>query len=85
MSIATSQEREKASIQLRPETGFRGWQQLGSNVTRYEGAFQRDMHEALDFYREEDPSRVQVLRERSLPAGFVGMVVAAGMTVRCSH
>jgi len=31
-------------------------------VTRYDGGFQRDMHEALDFYREEDPARIQVLR-----------------------
>ena len=54
------QEHEKASIRIRPETGFRGWQQLGSNVTRYDGGFQRDMHEALDFYKEEDPLRVQV-------------------------
>ena len=73
-----SQEHEKAAIRIRPETGFRGWQQLGSNVTRYDGGFQRDMHEALDFYREEDPARVQVtVRARPLLCCIV-------FSLRCS-
>jgi hypothetical protein len=61
--MVAGQEHEKAAIRIRPDTGFRGWQQLGSNVTRYDGGFQRDMHEALDFYKEEDPLRVQVPRQ----------------------
>ena len=35
-----------------PSSGFRGYQQLGLNVTRYEGGFVRDWNEALDYYKE---------------------------------
>jgi hypothetical protein len=38
----------------------RGFQGLGANVTRYDGGFQRDWHEAIDLYKEEDPAEVQV-------------------------
>lgn len=45
----------KSELAIGAETGFRGYQGLGANVTRYDGGFQRDRHEALDLYREEDP------------------------------
>ena len=49
-------EEAKAAVALSRKTGFRGYQRLGSNVTRYgdggEGAFVRDHHAALDYYRE---------------------------------
>lgn len=51
---------QKLRIALRPETQYRGYQQLGDNVTRYDGGFQRDWHEAIDLYREVDPSLPQV-------------------------
>lgn len=50
----------KEEIALGPHTAYRGYQQLGANVTRYEGGFQRDWHEAIDLYREE-ADRVNVL------------------------
>ena len=43
----------KEQIALGPHTAFRGYQQLGANVTRYDGGFQRDWHEAIDLYKEE--------------------------------
>ncbi|EIE18553.1 Clavaminate synthase-like protein, partial [Coccomyxa subellipsoidea C-169] len=43
----------KQQIALGPETSYRGYQQLGSNVTRFDGGFQRDHHEAIDLYKEE--------------------------------
>ena len=43
----------KEQIALRPQTAYRGYQQLGANVTRYDGGFQRDWHEAIDLYKEE--------------------------------
>ena len=54
------QEQVKQQIALGPHTSFRGYQHLGSNVTRYEGGFQRDWHEAIDLYKEEDPQAVLV-------------------------
>ena len=50
----------KEEIALGPHTAYRGYQQLGANVTRYEGGFQRDWHEAIDLYREE-AERVKIL------------------------
>jgi isopenicillin N synthase-like dioxygenase len=38
------------------QKGFRGYQALGSNVTRYDGGFQRDWHEAIDLYKHFDES-----------------------------
>lgn len=43
----------KEEIALGPHTAYRGYQRLGANVTRYEGGFQRDWHEAIDLYKEE--------------------------------
>lgn len=43
----------KQEMSLGPETCYRGYQQLGSNVTRFDGGFQRDHHEAIDLYKEE--------------------------------
>ena len=47
------QEAVKNEILLTSSSHFRGYQPLGANVTRYEGGFQRDWHEAIDLYREE--------------------------------
>ena len=38
----------------------RGYQMLGANVTRYEGGFQRDWHEGIDLYKEEEAEDVKV-------------------------
>mmetsp|Transcript_69608 Transcript_69608/g.220396 ORF Transcript_69608/g.220396 Transcript_69608/m.220396 type:complete len:360 (+) Transcript_69608:26-1105(+) len=46
----------KREILLSPKTVYRGFQELGENVTRYEGGFQRDHHEAIDLYKEAAPS-----------------------------
>ena len=62
-----TQEHRKAEISIRPEAGFRGYQGMGTNVTRYDGGFQRDMHEALDLYREEDPVLVKVYLDSPPP------------------
>jgi len=48
---------QKQQLKLLPSTHYRGYQSLGQNVTRYidsDGTpkFQRDWHEALDYYRE---------------------------------
>ena len=59
-TVYSRQEHRKAEIAIRPDAGFRGYQGMGANVTRYDGGFQRDMHEALDLYREEDPALVKV-------------------------
>ena len=52
---APAQEVVKKQIDIGPHTHFRGYQALGANVTRYEGGFQRDWHEAIDLYKEADP------------------------------
>ena len=49
------QEHTKKQILIRPDTHYRGYQQLGANVTRYEDGYQRDWHEAIDLYRERSP------------------------------
>lgn len=48
---------QKERLALAPRTHYRGYQSLGQNVTRYldtsgNPKFQRDWHEALDYYRE---------------------------------
>ncbi|KAK9819032.1 hypothetical protein WJX74_007795 [Apatococcus lobatus] len=48
-------EEVKKQIDIGPHTHFRGYQALGANVTRYDGGFQRDWHEAIDLYKEADP------------------------------
>ncbi|DBA89756.1 TPA: hypothetical protein ACH3X2_004633 [Trebouxia sp. C0005] len=48
-------ELTKRQILIRPDTHYRGYQQLGANVTRYEDGYQRDWHEAIDLYREQSP------------------------------
>ena len=54
------QDHAKQQLALGPATHFRGYQQLGANVTRYDGGFQRDWHEAIDLYKEVDPQAVKV-------------------------
>lgn len=51
--VQIMQAHTKEQIALSPHTSFRGYQQLGANVTRYDGGFQRDWHEAIDLYKEE--------------------------------
>lgn len=48
-------EHIKKQILIKPDTHYRGYQQLGANVTRYEEDYQRDWHEAIDLYREQSP------------------------------
>lgn len=50
------QEEIKQQILIKPDTHYRGYQQLGANVTRYEEGYQRDWHEAIDLYREQSPN-----------------------------
>ena len=50
--MATLQDAQKRQIAIGPHTSYRGYQQLGTNVTRYGESFQRDWHEAIDLYRE---------------------------------
>ena len=51
----------KQSLSVSFSSGsFRGYQQLGANVTRYDGTYQRDWHEAIDLYYELDPDSCQV-------------------------
>ena len=47
-----TQEEVKAQIALSPATHYRGWQRMGTNVTRFDGGYQRDWHEAIDLYKE---------------------------------
>lgn len=42
----------KKAISISPAAHYRGYQDLGANVTRHDGGFQRDWHEAIDLYRE---------------------------------
>ena len=60
--IILVQLEEKLKIAMAPGTAFRGYQALGANVTRYEGGFQRDHHEAIDLYKEA-ASMVRVLHK----------------------
>jgi hypothetical protein len=50
--LPTPKDEIKRQIALTPGTSYRGYQALGSNVTRYEGGFARDWHEAIDLYKE---------------------------------
>lgn len=45
----------KHEIVMSPERHYRGYQALGSNVNRRERGYNRDQHEALDFYKEVSP------------------------------
>lgn len=42
----------KQQIAISPSKAYRGFQALGANVTRYDGGFQRDWHQAIDLYKE---------------------------------
>eukprot|EP00891_Asterochloris_glomerata_P003840 jgi/Astpho2/3840/e_gw1.00062.83.1_t len=53
-------EHVKSQIEIQPETNYRGYQRLGANVTRYDGGFARDFHEAIDLYREVDARQLQI-------------------------
>ena len=46
------QEGVKRQLELSPASRYRGYQPLGSNVTRYDEGFARDWHEGIDLYRE---------------------------------
>jgi hypothetical protein len=41
----------KSQLLLSPSTAYRGYQPLGTNVTRHETGFTPDLHEALDFFK----------------------------------
>ena len=68
----------KSQIEIQPETNYRGYQRLGANVTRYDGGFARDFHEAIDLYREVDARQLHV---RLTCASFEVLV----MCVCCPH
>ena len=70
----------KAEVLLTPERHYRGYQRLGANVTRFEGGYVRDWHEALDYFREEDNAAVQVRGWgwTGLPGSFRSRVVGGG-------
>jgi hypothetical protein len=69
----------KQSILLSPGTAYRGYQPIGANVTRYDGgaAFVRDWHEAIDLFKEVDPTALQV-------CGCVGVGVGV-CRGQCQH
>mmetsp|Transcript_49510 Transcript_49510/g.92259 ORF Transcript_49510/g.92259 Transcript_49510/m.92259 type:complete len:375 (-) Transcript_49510:74-1198(-) len=46
--------------------GYRGYQALGANVTRYEGGYARDWHEAIDLYKDFSESSAEVMAKRPL-------------------
>lgn len=50
----------KQELAASPARHYRGYQALGVNVTRFQGGFQRDWHEALDFFREEHAGKIKV-------------------------
>lgn len=56
----------KDQIKISPSAHYRGYQALGANVTRYDGGFQRDWHEAIDLYKEDrqgnETVRIQAVR-----------------------
>eukprot|EP00892_Ulva_mutabilis_P006008 jgi/Ulvmu1/377/UM001_0384.1 len=56
----------KHEIALSPATNYRGYQSLGSNVTRYETGFQRDWHEAIDLYHEPSPEPGRMPRDSAI-------------------
>ena len=62
--LQVMQEHLKKQILIRAGTHYRGYQQLGANVTRYEAGFQRDWHEAIDLYREQNPQVSAYLKLR---------------------
>lgn len=49
----------KHSCLLSAGSAYRGYQPLGANVTRHDTGFTQDWHQALDYFREEDPAVVQ--------------------------
>ena len=59
----------KQQIALGPQTAYRGYQQLGANVTRYDGGFQRDWHEAIDLYKEETDMVRPIISAAQTPSG----------------
>lgn len=56
------QEAAKRQIALSPGTHYRGYQQLGANVTRYEGGFQRDWHEVGSAQHAQGAQHAQHVR-----------------------
>lgn len=50
----------KQQLLLSPSTNYRGYQPLGLNVTLHDQGLTPDWHEALDYYKEEDPKAVEV-------------------------
>lgn len=57
---------EKNRYKIRPGSEGRGYQGLGSNVTRYDGGFARDWHEALDLYKDFALDHPDVIAGRPL-------------------
>ena len=58
--------KEKNLYKIRPGTEGRGYQGLGANVTRYDGGFARDWHEAIDLYKDFAPDHTDVVAGKPL-------------------
>lgn len=50
----------KQQLLLSPSTSYRGYQPLGTNVTRHEEGFTPDLHEALDFFRSAWNTQIHI-------------------------
>ncbi|CAM6025129.1 unnamed protein product [Sphagnum balticum] len=68
-------EEDKLQIAMSSDTGFRGYQKLGQNITRG----QPDLHEAIDYFRELENQKLSTRKENPLmgsnqwpnePSGF---------------
>lgn len=66
-------EEVKRKHAIGPRSEGRGYQGLGANVTRYDGGFTRDWHEAIDLFKDFDPDHPDVLAGRPLHVPNVRM------------
>lgn len=70
------QEADKQQLLLSPATHYRGYQPLGVNVTLHDAGHTPDWHEAIDFFKEEDPQQVRVrwleVQRQLLRTSFLG-------------
>jgi hypothetical protein len=74
----------KQQLLLSPITGYRGYQPLGTNVTRHEAGFTPDWHEALDFFRWVWVCRGCLCGAEGC-TGAQGIVVMSACHCPCAH
>jgi isopenicillin N synthase-like dioxygenase len=55
-------EEDKLQIAMSSDTGFRGYQKLGQNITKG----QPDLHEAIDYFRELEKQKLSTRKENPL-------------------